>query len=138
LCTALNPFQHIGGQFTKYDRVLLLLISLMLCVKVCAVKTKAALKAYGIGDIPCHAFSDVPWYLCKSVWAFPIRSYETDWFFNCWNVGAAKRTPNKVVQCMVTGYSAGTASASEAVRAFRIDLGAAWTLMWLAKFHSQA
>ena len=39
---------------------------------------------------------------------------------------------------MVTCYSAGAASASEAVRAFWIDGGTTRTLMWLAQFGSEA
>ena len=39
---------------------------------------------------------------------------------------------------MVTGYSADTASASETVRAFVVDVGAAWTLIRLAMFGTEA
>ena len=45
---------------------------------------------------------------------------------------------NEVVGCMVSGYSAGTASASETARAFGVDVGAAWTLMGLAEFGTEA
>jgi hypothetical protein len=51
----------------------------------------------------------------------------------CWH-----GTPNEVVVCMVSGYSAGTACASETMHAFGVDVGAAWTLTGLTKFGIEA
>jgi hypothetical protein len=39
---------------------------------------------------------------------------------------------------MMSGYSAGIAHASEIVPAFGVDVGAAWTLVGLAKFGTEA
>ena len=67
-----------------------------------------------------------------------FNTQESCRFLDCRYVGTAECTPNEVVECMVTGYSAGTASASETMRAFGVDVGAAWTVMGLAEFGTEA
>jgi hypothetical protein len=80
----------------------------------------------------------MPWNLRETVRTLPVSSQGSCRFRDCGYVGTAERTPNEVVECMMSGNSAGTASASENMRAFGVDVGAPLTLVGLAKFGTDA
>ena len=70
--------------------------------------------------------------------AYSLTSHKARWLLDCWHVGATNPSPREIVQRVMACYSAGIASAGETMCAFRVDLGAAWTLMRLTKFGSMS